>query len=176
MSVVSTIADTLQPGQYLATNAAVTNTAIAVTPINNYDGLVFQSQAKQVRFRHGYSEIGGISPYYHTPSRMNAAMSVIGNALHPRATGGRVENGNITVTSVSNTDGRLIDYYNQYEGNGATKAGWSKMESWILFANMYFVLTPLPSSSHNLQTPPRFNSSKWFMERSCRQFQVSLNT
>ncbi|CAF9915366.1 MAG: hypothetical protein ALECFALPRED_010125 [Alectoria fallacina] len=70
---------------------------------------------------------------------------------------GRVIDSGIAVPTVDNQDGILIDYYTQYNGNGSTDDGWPSKDKWISFMDM-------------------FNNSRGHMEKSCRQFNVALNT
>lgn len=61
---------------------------------------------------------------------------ILSNSIGPRATGGKVANEAVAVTTINNLDGTLVDFYKQYNGNGSIAAGWPPETSWISFMDM----------------------------------------
>ncbi|KAM0804669.1 hypothetical protein BDR22DRAFT_878779 [Usnea florida] len=130
--------------------AKVESSTVAVTSINDQDGLVLQNENQLP------SSVSRIEAYLqHNKTQSVDSDSNSDSDSDP--SGGKVTVDGIAVTSINNHDGVLIDYYQQYSGNGSTDGGWPAKDKWISFMDM-------------------FNSSKWHMERSCHQFNVDLNT
>ena len=99
--------------------AQVDSSIVAVTSINNEDGLRGHIQAQ-----HGakFSRVG--TSYYPNTTRTTEPGE------------GTVTESGIAVPSVNNEDGILIDYYKQYNGNGSTDDGWPERDKWISFMDM----------------------------------------
>lgn len=99
--------------------AKVDDGVVAVTSVNDQDGLPMHNQAQR------HSSLSRIEAYrYHNTTR----------TTDPG--GGKVTNSGIAVPSVNNQDGILIDYYTQYNGNGSTDDGWPAKDKWISFMDM----------------------------------------
>ena len=99
--------------------AQVDSSIVAVTSINDHDGLRIHNQAQ----RHGrFSHIG--FHHYQNATRTTDP----GEAT--------VTESGIAVPSVNNKDGILVDYYTQYNGNGSTDEGWPAKDKWISFMDM----------------------------------------
>ena len=99
--------------------AEVNNSIVAVTSINNQDGLPVHNQAQDD------SSVSPIQAYQHYNKTQ---------ATDP--SGGKVTNDGLAVPAVNNHDGILIDYYTPYNGNGSTDAGWPAKDKWISFMDM----------------------------------------
>lgn len=99
--------------------AKVNNSIVAVTSINNQDGLPVHNQAQDD------SSVSRIQVYQSYNKTQSADPS-----------GGKVTNDGLAVPTVDNHDGILIDYYTPYHGNGSTDAGWPAKDKWISFMDM----------------------------------------
>lgn len=100
--------------------AKVDDGVVAVTSVNDQDGLPMHNQAQR------HSSLSRIEAYrYHNTTQ----------TTDPG--GGKVTNSGIGVPSVNNLDGILIDYYTQYSGNGSTDHGWPAKDKWISFMDMF---------------------------------------
>ena len=115
--------------------AKVESSTVAVTSINDQDGLVMQNENLLP------SSVSRIEAYL----RQNRTQSVDSDSdPDSDSSGGKVTVDGIAVTSINNHDGVLIDYYQQYSGNGSTDGGWPAKEKWISFMDMC-VTFPVPS-------------------------------
>ncbi len=112
--------------------AQVDSIIVAVTFINDHDGLRVHDQAQR------YSNISRI--WHH--SYPNTTKSTDPSA-------GTVTDSGIAVPFVNNQDGILIDYYRQYNGNGSTDGGWPAKDKWISFMDMCVLLIH-PLANHVL--------------------------
>ena len=145
-TTLSVLANSSHGSQSQAEIGKVNNRDIAVTTINDFDGVTLQSGAVLDRSKHSIAagfptdNIDGVFAGYRAPSPIRAAVSVVAHALYPRSTGGKVNDSDIAVTQVNNADGIQIDKYIKYRGNGSTKAGWPDKSAWISFTDMW-VLT-----------------------------------
>ena len=104
--------------------ATVDNSIVAVTSINDQDGLSMRNQVQ----RHGSFSRIGVYRYHNTTKNSDPG-------------GGKVTDSGIAVPSVNNQDGILIDYYTQYNGNGSTDDGWPVKDRWISFMDMCVLYT-----------------------------------
>ena len=77
-----------------------------------------------------------LAAYSFAISLPSNVQNVLGNSVEPRVIGERVANSAVTVTSINNRDGMVVDYYKQYNGNGSIAAGWPPMTSWVSFMEM----------------------------------------
>ena len=99
--------------------ATVNNSLVAVTSINDQDGLPMHNQAQR------HSSLSRFQAYrYHNTTRDSDP------------SGGKVTDSGIAVSSINNHDGVLIDYYTPYNGNGSTDDGWPAKDKWISFMDM----------------------------------------
>ena len=115
--------------------AKVESSTVAVTSINDQDGLVMQNENLLP------SSVSRIEAYL----RQNRTQSVDSDSdSDSDSSGGKVTVDGIAVTSINNHDGVLIDYYQQYSGNGSTDGGWPPKDKWISFMDMC-VNFPVPS-------------------------------
>ena len=89
-------------------------------------GSLSRSKSKQ---GHGH-------PITTSPPNSQAVVAIMRDVAYPQATGGRVDNEAVAVTTMKNEDGVLLDYYQQYQGSGSTDDGWPNKTSWISFADM----------------------------------------
>lgn len=99
--------------------AKVENSIVAVTSINEQDGLPRHNPAQH------QSSVSRIKAYHHQ-----------NKTLSTNPSGGKVTNDALAVPIVNNQDGILIDYYTPYSGNGSTDDGWPAKEKWISFMDM----------------------------------------
>lgn len=99
--------------------AKVNNSIVAVTSINNQDGLPVHNQTQDD------SNVSRIEAYQSHNKTQTTDPS-----------GGKVTNDGLAVPIVNNHDGILIDYYTPYNGNGSIDAGWPAKDKWISFMDM----------------------------------------
>ena len=99
--------------------ATVNNSLVAVTSVDDQDGLAKHNQAQH------HSGLSRFQAYrYHNTTR------------NSDPGGGKVTDSGIAVSSINNQDGVLIDYYTPYNGNGSTDDGWPAKDKWISFMDM----------------------------------------
>ena len=117
--------------------AKVESSTVAVTSINDHDGLVLQNE-KQLP-----SSISRIETYlqHNRTQSVNSASDSDSDFdsdsdSDSDSSGGKVTVDGIAVTSINNHDGVLIDYYQPYSGNGSTDGGWPAKDKWISFMDM----------------------------------------
>ena len=104
--------------------AKVNSSIVAVTSINNQDGLPVHNQIQDG------SSVSRIKAYQsHNQSQTTDP------------SGGQVTNDGLAVPIVDNHDGILIDYYTPYNGNGSIDAGWPAKDRWISFMDMCVLYT-----------------------------------
>lgn len=111
------------PSKSQAYRGQVTKTGVAV--ISNND-----PEDNHVHTNHRYHVTS-------TPSKSITQGPLLAHAYRPQETGGQVNKSSAAVTSIDNEDGVLVDYYNQYKGNGSTDDGWPEKSSWISFQDLY---------------------------------------
>ena len=99
--------------------AQVESSIVAVTSINDQDGLSMHDQPQ----RHG--RFSRIEVHHYENKTKNTDPG-----------GGTVTDSGLAVPSVNNQDGILVDYYTQYNGNGSTDEGWPAKNKWISFMDM----------------------------------------
>ena len=109
--------------------AKVESSTVAVTSINDQDGLALQNE-KQLP-----SSVSHIETYLQH-NRTQSVDSDSDSNPDSDSTGGKVTVDGIAVTSINNHDGVLIDYYQQYSGDGSTDGGWPAKDKWISFMDM----------------------------------------
>ena len=112
--------------------AKVESSTVAVTSINDQDGLVMQDENQLP------SSVSRIEAYLHQNRTQSVDSDSNGEkvSVDSDSSGGKVTNDGIAVTSINNHDGVLIDYYTQYSGNGSTDGGWPAKDKWISFMDM----------------------------------------
>ena len=113
--------------------AKVESSTVAVTSINDQDGLALQNE-KQLPS--SVSRIESYLQHNKTQSLESDSDSDPDSDSDSDSTGGKVTVDGIGVTSINNLDGVLIDYYQQYSGDGSTDGGWPAKDKWISFMDM----------------------------------------
>ena len=102
--------------------AKVNNSIVAVTSINDQDGLPVHIQSQR------HSSFQRFEAY-HYPNKTKGT----------DRGGGKVTDSGLGVPTVNNQDGVLIDYYTPYNGNGSTDEGWPAKDKWISFLDMCII-------------------------------------
>ena len=105
----------------------VVNKHVAAASSNSLDDFVIQDGVDRE----------SIKPTTTVPTRDRPPMTIMPEVAYPQATGGKVDKTAIAVTTMSNEDGVLFDYYQHYTGSGTTDDGWPAKTSWISFAEMW---------------------------------------